>query len=104
MRAGMCWARCADVRPNPHPLIEVSAGLVIGCVIALMVAAVASAARLRIAYLAWAVAGFCLIANGAYIGVGAVRPVGDASELIAHGMPRWALAVFGAATLNPGFW
>jgi hypothetical protein len=45
-----------------------------------------------------------LIANGAYIGVGAFRPVGDAQELIAHGMPRWTLAAFGAIALVAGFW
>jgi len=91
-----------DVRPNPHPLVEAWAGPLLGSLIPLAVAGIASAFRLRIAYLIWAVAGFCLIANGAYIGIGAVRPIGDAQELIAHGMSRWPLAVFGTVALISG--
>lgn len=93
-----------DVQPNPRPLIEVSAGPVIGSVLPLGIACLASLLRLRAAYLVWAVAGFCLIANGAYIGVGALHPVGDAQELIAYGMARWRLAAFGVIELVGGFW
>jgi hypothetical protein len=93
-----------DVWPNPHPLVEVWAGPVVGSLVPLVVAGVASAFRLRVAYLVWVVAGFCLIANGAYLGVGAVSPVGDARELIARGTPAGWLAAFGVATVIPGFW
>jgi hypothetical protein len=93
-----------DVQPNPHPLIEVWAGPLIGSLLPLAAAGVASLLRLRAAYLLWVMAGFCLIANGAYIGVGAFHPIGDAQELIAHGMPRWILAAFGAIALVAGFW
>jgi hypothetical protein len=93
-----------DVQPNPHPLIEVWAGPVFGSLLPLVAAAVASLLRLRAAYLVWVMAGFCLIANGAYIGVGAFHPVGDAQELIAHGVPPWILAVFGVIALVAGFW
>jgi hypothetical protein len=61
-----------DVRPNPHPLVEVWAGPTIGSLVPLASAVIASALRRRWAYLLWAAAGFCLIANGAYIGVGAI--------------------------------
>jgi hypothetical protein len=94
-----------DVRPNPHPLVEVWAGPLVGCVVPLVIAAAAALARARFAYLTWVVAGFCLIANGAYIGVGAVaRPVGDAREMIAHGMARWPMVAFGAVGVVGGFW
>lgn len=93
-----------DVQPNPHPLIEVWAGPLIGSLLPLAVAAIASLLRLRAAYLVWVMAGFCLIANGAYIGVGAFHPIGDAEELIAHGMPRWPMAAFGIIALISGFW
>jgi len=49
-------------------------------------------------------AGFCLIANGAYIGVGAIVPVGDSSDLLQHGAHRWQFAAFGALTLPSGLW
>ena len=93
-----------DVWPNPHPLIEVSAGPLFGSLFPVMIAAAASLARLRVAYLIWVVAGFCLIANGGYIGVGAIEPIGDAGELVAHGMPRWTLGAFGLIALTSGFW
>ena len=93
-----------DVDPNPHPLIEISAGPVIGSIVPLIAAGVASAFRLRFAYLVWVVAGFCLIANGAYIGIGAIRPTGDAAELLAHGMPRWPMVVYGIIGFALGFW
>lgn len=63
-----------DVRPNPRPLIEVSAGPIFGSAFPLAIAISASLMGLRIAYLLWVIAGFCLIANGAYIGIGAHPP------------------------------
>jgi hypothetical protein len=103
----MVWHPAAlsrtDVWPNPHPLIEVWAGPAVGSLVPLVIAGVASAFRLRVGYLVWVVAGFCLIANGAYLGVGVVSPVGDAAELIKHGTPNWWLAAFGVATIVPGF-
>src|SRR4051812_20628988 len=53
-----------DVHPNPHPLIEVWSGAIIGSLVPLVIAGIASALRLRSACLFWFVAGFCLIANG----------------------------------------
>lgn len=52
----------------------------------------------------WFVAGFCLIANGAYIGVGAFDPVGDAKELVALGVSRWVLFGYGVVALGAGLW
>lgn len=93
-----------DVTPNPYPLVEIWAGPIIGSVLPIVIAGIASRVRLRAAYLLWVVAGFCLIANGAYIGVGAIRPIGDAEELVAHGMPRWPLAAFGLLAIGSGLW
>jgi hypothetical protein len=47
-------------------------------------------------------AGFCLVANGAYIGVGALDPVGDAAVMLRHGSPAWSLATFGAVAVAAG--
>src|SRR4051812_5011602 len=93
-----------DVRPKPHPLLEVWAGPVFGSLLPLAIAAAASIFRARFAYLTWVVAGFCLIANGAYIGIGAIDPIGDARELIARGTPRWPMAAFGLLTVTGGLW
>jgi hypothetical protein len=93
-----------DVRPNPQPLIEVSAGPVLGSVVPVGIAVAASLIRLRVAYLIWVVAGLCLIANGAYVGIGAMRPIGDAEELVSHGMARWPMGAFGLPAVATGFW
>jgi hypothetical protein len=49
-------------------------------------------------------AGFCLIANGAYIGVGSFAGVGDARDMLRHGSPRWLLAMSGILSTACGLW
>ena len=49
-------------------------------------------------------AGFCLLANGAYIAVGSIDKVGDCGEMLKHGSPLWTLLLFGAITIPIGFW
>jgi hypothetical protein len=49
-------------------------------------------------------AGFCLIANGAYLGVGWTMRVGDAGDLIEHGTPVWVLVAFGAIAMTAGLY
>jgi len=44
----------------------------------------------------------CLIANGAYIGVGSFGRIGDAGEMLRKGCPLWPLWLFGAATFPLG--
>lgn len=48
-------------------------------------------------------AGFCLIANGAYLGLGSFSRVGDCEQLLRHGAPIWNLWCFGAAATTMGF-
>ncbi|HWB53696.1 MAG TPA: hypothetical protein VG722_05865 [Tepidisphaeraceae bacterium] len=93
-----------DVQPNPHPLFEVWAGPIFGATLPLAIGGLLQTLRRRVAYLMWAFAGFCLIANGAYIGVGSVVAVGDAKQLVALGMARWTLAIFGLLAAIPGMW
>ncbi|HTL27994.1 MAG TPA: hypothetical protein VL282_02185 [Tepidisphaeraceae bacterium] len=93
-----------DVRPNPRPRIEVWAGPIFGIVLPVLVAALGTLLRVRWTYLFWFFAGFCLIANGAYIGIGVFHPVGDAHELVALDTPRWALALFGFPAVVAGIW
>ncbi|MEX2026825.1 MAG: hypothetical protein WEH44_05980, partial [Pirellulaceae bacterium] len=47
-------------------------------------------------------AGFCLIANGAYIGAGSLGRIGDCGEMLRHGSPIWLLWLFGLLTVPAG--
>jgi hypothetical protein len=49
-------------------------------------------------------AGFCLLANGLYIGVGSFDRVGDCGEMLRHGSESWQMWLFGAATAPVGLW
>ncbi len=92
------------VDPNPRPLVEVWAGPICGIVLPLIAAGVAWWLRLRIGYLFTFFAGFCLLANGAYLGLGVFDRVGDAGDLLWHGTPSWVLMVFGGLTAPAGLW
>ncbi len=91
-----------DVSPNPHPLIVVWMGPLVGVAVPLAVFGVAALVKSRHAYLPRFFAGFCSIANGAYIGVGAFERVGDAGDMLRLGTPIWLLWIFGIATVPLG--
>jgi hypothetical protein len=91
-----------DLTHNPHPLVVVWAGPVVGVALPLLAWLVARAVRWPGAYLPRFFAGFCLIANGAYVGVGSFDRIGDAGDMLRHGSPPWALWLFGAVTAPAG--
>jgi hypothetical protein len=93
-----------DVEPNPHPLFVAWGGPFWGSVIPLVLLVVAPPSLGNIRSLAQFFAGFCLIANGAYIGSGVVQPVGDAEQLLRYGSPVWTLGIFGVVTVGAGLW
>lgn len=93
-----------DVQPNPHPLFEVWGGPVWGCLIPVVVWLIARWRSVSWAYLAAFFAGFCLIANGCYLGVGVFDRVGDAGDLLRHGGAAWTLILFGIAAVVSGLW
>ncbi len=92
-----------DVEPNPQPLIVVWAGPVAGIVIPLLVWSIFNFAKLPGEYLLRFFAGFCLIANGAYIGVGSFDRIGDAGEMLKQASPILTLWLFGVLTIPLGF-
>ena len=49
-------------------------------------------------------AGFCLVANGAYIGVGWSLEAGDAADLLRMGTPVWLMIAFGLTASAGGLW
>jgi hypothetical protein len=89
---------------NPHPLLTVWAGPLIGAGLPLAVWWCAAACNLPGTYLLRFFAGFCLIANGAYIGVGSLARIGDPAVMLANGAPVWQLWVFGVVTVPLGLW
>jgi len=93
-----------DLAANPSPLLVVWAGPVLGCLLPLAAWGAAVALRWPLAFLLRFFAGFCLIANGAYITGGSFDRVGDAGTMLRHGSPAWWLWAFGAATVPAGFW
>lgn len=93
-----------DLSENPRPSFVVWAGPVLGAVLPLLIWGCAGALRLPGAFVLRFFAGFCLIANGAYLGVGSFARVGDAGEMLRHGSARWQLWVFGAITAPLGLW
>src|SRR5262249_47830389 len=89
---------------NPHPLVVVWAGPVLGVLLPLALWGVAALLRLPGAFVLRFFAGFCLIANGAYLGVGSFDRIGDCGEMLRHGSALWHLWLLGAATVPVGLW
>jgi hypothetical protein len=94
-----------DLSHNPHPQFVAWGGPIWGCVIPL---AAWHVSRLfpgnEVRKVLQLFAGFCLVANGAYLGVGWVIGVGDAGDLLRHGAQVWELIVFGLVTVGMGLY
>ena len=95
-----------DLAENPRPLIVVWAGPIGGVLMPVAFWGLATALRLRGVFVLRFFAGFCLIANGLYIGAGSFDRVGDAGDMLRHGSPIWLLWLFGlvAAPVGLGMW
>ena len=93
-----------DAGDNPHPLVVAWGGPIWGCLVPLGVLLVARRLAPSQAYLARFFAGFCLVANGAYLAGDAFVRGGDGRDLIAHGTPPSVLIVLGVATVAAGLW
>jgi hypothetical protein len=92
------------VSPNPHPLCEVWAGPMVGALLPLLALLLASGLRSPGIYLFRFFAGFCLIANGAYIGRGTFAGMADSAELLSYGAQRWQLLLFGVIAVTSGLY
>jgi hypothetical protein len=91
-----------DVSVNPRPLIVVWAGPVLGSIVPLLAWAAMALLKLQSAYLMRFFAGYCLIANGAYIGAGSFDQVGDTYVMLLFGSRMWQLWLFGAMAFSAG--
>ena len=92
-----------DLSHNPRPLLVAWAGPIFGVFLPVSIWFLSLLARLPWQYLLRFFAGFCLVANGAYIGVGAIARIGDAEDMLRHGSPIWQLLMFGAVAVPSGF-
>ena len=93
-----------DLSENPEPLVVAWAGPLFGVAAPLVAWAVAGILRMPGAFVLRFFAGFCLIANGLYIGVGSLDRIGDCGDLLRHGASIWQLWLFGAITAPTGLW
>ncbi len=91
-----------DVNPSPEPLIVVWAGPIVGIGLPLLIWGLFFKLKIPGRFLTRFFAGFCLIANGTYLGIGSLDNVGDAGELLSYGSPAWMLWIFGIITVPLG--
>src|SRR5262245_42074273 len=91
-----------DVEPNPRPLVVAWGGPLLGAALPLANCALLVWLLPKWSWPARFFAGFCLLANGLYIGAGSLEGIGDAGDLLRLGAPRWSLWLFGAATAPAG--
>jgi hypothetical protein len=91
-----------DLAYNPNPLLVVWLGPVTGVSLPLTLWAIAAALHMPGAFVLRFFAGFCLIANGAYIGLGSLGEIGDCGEMLRNGSALWQLWLFGALTMPAG--
>jgi Peptidase M50B-like len=89
---------------NPHPLLVAWMGPIVGVTVPAAAALVARIAKLNSWYLFQFFAGFCLVANGAYLAFGSLGRIGDAGDLLHHGARPLLLWLFGFATIAIGLW
>ncbi len=80
----------------PHPGLVVWAGPILGSLLPLVLVPVGKLGRFF--------AGFCLVANGAYIGVGSFEGIGDCALMLLTGTPRWAMWIFSVVTFPSGLY
>ena len=93
-----------DVLPSPHPAIVVWLGPVAGSLLPLAAFAIVPYRFTVMCHVARFFAGFCLIANGAYISIGSVNQVGDCGEMLRIGTPLGAMLAFGTITVPLGLY
>ena len=74
-----------DVSPNPHPAVVVWLGPVLGGLVPLALFMFVPRWLVVLRNVCRFFAGFCLVANGAYISMGSFDPVGDCGEMLRTG-------------------
>jgi hypothetical protein len=91
-----------DTSHDRNPIFVAWGGPVLGVLLPLVAFGISNGVRPKLSFLFQFFAGFCLVANGAYLGVGVFEGVGDAGDLIRYGAPRWMLVIFGLVCVPLG--
>ncbi|QDT33148.1 hypothetical protein Mal48_24010 [Thalassoglobus polymorphus] len=91
------------VHPNPAPLIVIWAGPIVGVLFPILLWILCKKLIPKRAHLLKFLVGFCLIANGLYLGSAVFDAVGDARDLLQRQVPLWGVVLFGAVTVPAGF-
>ena len=92
-----------DLAVNPHPLPVIWCGPFLGSLLPVLIWLTARVTVKRVAHLARFFAGFCCVANGAYLGIGSFEAAGDAGDLLKHHCPIGYLWMFGIVLVPIGF-
>lgn len=93
-----------DLAVNPHPVLVSWAGPLFGALLPVLCWLIWRSASVRSAHVVRWFAGFCAVANGAYLGIGSLTGDGDAGDLLREGAAIWQLVVFGVFALAAGLW
>jgi hypothetical protein len=95
-----------DFAENPRPLFVAWGGAWWGIVIPVLIWVIFRRFFKRYSFLAAFFAGFCLIANGAYLAGGSLFLGGgdDAGVIVQHSGERWQLLLYGLPTVAAGLW
>lgn len=93
-----------ELSQNAHPLIVVWAGPFIGGLVPLLLFFAATLFKMPFLYLLRFFAGFCLVANGAYIALGPVEGSLDTAVILMSGGARYQTVIFGLITIPMGLY
>ena len=104
VRVPLAGFSITEFSTNPHPHFVAWGGPVWGSVLPLLAWAMFRTFRCRGLRAAQFFAGFCLIANGAYLGVGWLTRAGDAGDLVDHGTPVSVPIAFGLVATSSGLY
>ncbi len=94
----------SNVSPNPHPGIVVWLGPMVGGLLPFFFATITPRRYSLLRNITKFFAGFCLVANGAYIAIGSLEGIGDCGEMLRSGTPVWVMIAFGALTVPAGLY
>lgn len=91
-----------DVTPNPFPAFVTWSGPFLGALVPTLAWSLSRLGRSHGTRWLQAFAGFCLLANGAYLASALAVSVGDTFDLINLGISRWTLAGVGVPATAAG--
>jgi len=104
VRVPLAGFSITELSSNPRPRLVAWGGPLWGGLLPLAAWAAWRAFRWRGAGVAQFFAGFCLIANGAYLAVGAFTRAGDAGDLLKRGTPASVLVTSGSIAIVAGLY